>query len=261
MVHLLFLFQIQVSVSSAEDCATQPGMLEVPKEVFVITEATGSVIEFGMSSRVRVISDSEFPFVGRFRGAGENPSSCTGTLLEGGVVLGVGHCIQELGENPQFVLSRDPLAIDGTATTTLLDRGDDWALYRLDSAIAYLGPYPTLRTMSAAELKDKRLISIGFPVEGTVELMSRFVADESCKVFNTTFVEQKFISNCYTRKGMSGGPLGFFEDGKFSIVAVRQGRQWGSLRKLFNQAGTVETPAAFFKSSYDSLMKDQQQRP
>jgi len=236
-------------------------MINVPDQIVSVVDAAGVVLGIGEASRVRSVKKNEFPFVGRFRGPGENPSSCTGSMLNENIVLSAGHCVQELGNNPLFILNRDPHATDGAASATLLQKGDDWALYRLQSKISYDGPYPNLRVMSAENLKDKRLIGIGFPVEGSDTHINQFFADENCRIINTTFVEKKFLSNCFTRKGMSGGPLGFFENGEFSIVAIRQGPQWGALRKAFGQLGTVETPTSVFKNSYENLANEPNTKP
>lgn len=254
MIGVLVL-SASASISSAENCSSVSGLITVPEEIVTVVNATGMVLGMGEDSRVRILKPNEFPFVGRFRGPGETPSSCTGTLLQDDIVLGVGHCVRDLGESPLFILSRDPYATRGAAATILLEKGDDWAIYRLKSVIEYKGSYPRLRAMNADELKYKRLMSVGFPVEGNDALVGEFVIDENCKVINTTFVEQKFLSNCFTRKGMSGGPLGFFENDEFSIVGIRQGPQWGNLRKLFDQVGTVETPVIKFKNRYDELVK------
>jgi hypothetical protein len=251
------LFFIISSNSFAEDgCNCPLSESSLPHNLVTLAETAGKVVGVGDLSRVREVTKNEFPFVGRFRSQGELPESCTGSLIDKDTVLTAGHCADLLGKAPMFIISRDPFDTKGAAPAGLISKGDDWAYYKLEAPINYNGPYPQIRSMSVSELKNKTLMSVGYPVEESGSLINKLVVDEKCTVFGQTFITEKFLSNCFSRKGTSGGPLFYAEDQKYFIVGVRSGPKWGILRKVFNQVGTAETPARFFKDRDRSSPSD-----
>lgn len=251
IIVLLSVLLVSLSAHASGDCTSFPEQISVLNDIVELVSVAEKVLGVGDVSRIRKIENREFPFVGRFRGPGDLPYSCTGTILDKKFVLGAGHCVDELGEKPLFILSRDPFKTDGAAPTKLVAKGDDWALYELESPIPYNGPYPKLKSVSVEDLRNKSLFSVGYPIDGAGDLTSSFVVDGNCKIFATTFWQRKFLSNCFSRNGMSGGPVGYFEEGVFYIVAVRSGQQWGAFRRVFGQVGTVETPVSFFKDGLE----------
>src|SRR5690606_29393525 len=203
------------------DCNCSFDENSVSQNLVTLAEVAGKVIGVGDLSRVREISTNEFPFVGRFRSKGEAPESCSGTLVNKNTILTAGHCVELLGKSPLFIITRDPLETKGAASTKLIAKGDDWAYYQLEGPINYDGPYPQFKSLSISELKVKSLMSVGYPVEDSGDLTNKFVVDEKCNVFGKALFTGKLLSNCFSRKGISGGPLLYKENDKYFIVGIR----------------------------------------
>lgn len=210
-----------------------------------IVKILNVVIGVGDLTRVTESRDDEFPFVGRLRSQ-DGSYGCTGSILKGNrVVLTAGHCVDPLGSSPFFVLSRDKVG-SVSSPLELIARGNDWACYRVARSISFSGPYPVVASIEEKDLKGVRVLGIGYPLQGAERLNEKFVVDRDCLILGPTFPERKLLSNCFSRAGMSGGPIGIWKDDGFHLIGVRSGPQWGLIPKIFNQVGTIETPSSFF---------------
>ncbi len=230
---LLVLFLMASAQTCAEPCRENYFLETQPLSASSVQQ-TKSLLE--KLNQDKAITIDEVPWIGRLMN-NKKDFACTGILVSEEFVLTAAHCEEKLKKasfkwkqvGHFFTEERNAELHFKPQNSGLL--GDDWALYKLDKKIQS-NSFPKIIPSNSVDLEKGTLISIGYPNNND----SIFEVTK-CRYLGKGANSNSFVTDCYSKEGMSGGPIFFIdESGEYFLVGIRSGPQSG----LFIMNGTRE---------------------
>ncbi|MAE22060.1 MAG: hypothetical protein CMK92_06470 [Pseudomonas sp.] len=194
------------------------------------------------------ITIDEIPWIGRLM-SNDRDFACTGILISEKIVLTAAHCEENLKE-PSFKWKQVGHFFTEERKAELYFKpknsslwGDDWSLYKLDQKIQTTS-FPKIIPSNSIELKKGTLVSIGYPNNN-----NSIFKITKCNYLGEGINSKSFVTDCYSKEGMSGGPIFYVDDnGELFLIGIRSGPQSG----LFIKNGTREIRSERFLPHIES---------